>query len=732
MLTSTHSVSGSQPSEVLARRVDLLYVHARSGILTSLGNAVIYIFVMWKVASHTQLLIWLTATVLVATARLILVSKYNRASPSASEIRPWLNQFALGAVVAGLVWGSAGIFFLPPNHDLYQAVTLLLLAGTAAGATSTLSSILSVYRAFLFPLLLPLIIHLFFIGSEIHIVLALMTSLFLFMLSQRAAVTTHNTISDALLFGLKNEVLVNDLENTLEQYKKTQAELVELSELNDSIITHSSSGIMVFRPDGDCILANASAASTLGATLEELKNYNLRKSEAMRTSGGIEIADRVLQTASSEPFELRIHTMFGKDVWLAGHAQLIQRKQESLLLCVFNDISIYKEAEKTLKMAKDAAEAAAKTKSQFLANMSHEIRTPMNAIMGLSELGAHENSLDKAKDYLAKIRTSASGLMEIINDILDFSKIEAGKLEIEIAPFRLSDVIDSVMIIMEIEANKKGLHLNRSIASDVPDMLLGDSMRLRQVLTNLIGNAIKFTHQGQVSLTIRRITSPDSRVELECAVIDSGIGITAEQQARLFNPFTQADSSTTRKYGGTGLGLAICRELVHHMGGNINVASIPGQGSKFTFTVTLEPASSVDEKTITQTFGPVRDFSGMHILLVEDNTINQVVAKAVLVRAGIDVTIANNGEEAVNILSKDASAFDAILMDIQMPVMDGHEAASFIRSQLNLTTIPIIALTAHAMDEEKEQCIASGMNDHVIKPINPAQLFDVLGKYLQN
>ncbi|MCM2358769.1 MAG: ATP-binding protein [Geobacteraceae bacterium] len=407
----------------------------------------------------------------------------------------------------------------------------------------------------------------------------------------------------------------------------------------------------------------------------------------------------------------------------------------------FLDITERKRAEAELLKATAAAEAATRAKSEFLANMSHEIRTPMNAAMGMLYLMQQTELTDKQKNYLSKARSASASLLGIINDILDFSKIEAGKLEMEAIPFRLGTVLKNLGDVASANILGKPVELVINTGADVPDDLSGDPLRLGQVLLNLTNNAIKFTEQGRVSVGVRLAASRDNQVELCFSVQDSGIGMTAEQQAKLFNAFSQADTSTTRRYGGTGLGLAISKQLVEMMGGAIRVASEPGQGSTFGFTARFAcrgaaeaalPGAGAQRSDPAGLAAPSHDaegFAGVHVLLVEDNPINQEVAREILEGRGVQVDVAGNGAEAVELLTSSGICYDAVFMDVQMPVMDGLEATRRIRADKAFKTLPIIAMTASAMPSDLDLCLRAGMNDQVTKPIDVPELFAALRRW---
>ena len=384
-----------------------------------------------------------------------------------------------------------------------------------------------------------------------------------------------------------------------------------------------------------------------------------------------------------------------------------------------------------LEGSKQAAEKANQAKSEFLANMSHEIRTPMNGIVGLSELGLHEQDAKKLRQTLNKVHQSARLLLGIINDILDFSKIEARKLEIHLHPLYLDKLLDHLASLYAHMAQERCLKLNFYLNPGLPRAYVGDELRIRQVLTNLISNAIKFTHEGQVEVQVHLLRQEDGRVWLKFSVSDTGIGMSSHQQKNLFMAFSQADTSITREYGGTGLGLVISQRLVEAMGGHsIEVVSEPGRGSIFSFELPLAVCTPEQEQYLMTLRTQVVPSEGRlrgHVLLVEDNAINQEVAQKQLRKMGLTVMLAEHGQRAVELAR--SLSFDVILMDIQMPIMDGYQSARRIR-QFN-PDVPIVALTAAAMVEDREKALAAGMNGHLGKPIDKHELYSVLANYLR-
>ncbi|PYP91485.1 MAG: hypothetical protein DMG65_07440 [Candidatus Angelobacter sp. Gp1-AA117] len=539
----------------------------------------------------------------------------------------------------------------------------------------------------------------------------------------------------------REEELIQQVDERTSQLQQQIAKRKEIEEVlarAAAIVDSSSDAIWSTDLRGTTITWNSGAERLFGYSAQEMIGHPIfpiipsdrnqevaHYVECLRRGESLTSMETVRQAKSGELLDVSLSL-----------APILKDKRVIGISVIARDIGDRKRAEKALKQAKEAAEAATKAKSEFLANMSHEIRTPLNGVIGMLELASHAEVAPEQSELLNTAQDSANTLLVIINDILDFSKIEAGKMELNLVEFDLSDAVTEAVRTLALRAHEKHLELQCHIAPDVPRSLLGDSARLKQVLVNLAGNAIKFTARGQVTLRVDPERLNGEELELKFSIADTGVGIPAEKQDVIFDPFSQGDASITRKYGGTGLGLAICFRLVSLMGGRIWLESEVGRGSTFYFTAIFRLAeSNLNRSQRPQAMnGLERQDSArkLNVLLAEDNIVNQKLVVRFLARAGHRAVVAGNGREALDKLAEEN--FDVVLMDVQMPEMDGIAATEAIRAGEKTTKahIPIIAMTAHAMKGDRERCLAAGMDEYLAKPLTQRDLLETIHRVLQN
>ena len=407
-------------------------------------------------------------------------------------------------------------------------------------------------------------------------------------------------------------------------------------------------------------------------------------------------------------------------VWLS--VTCIKGNQDEIIgyLGIAEDYTLKKQAEADLIRAKDLAEQAVYSKDSFLANMSHEIRTPMNAIIGFTDILAKSTLDQKQKEFVKNIQLAGDNLMYIINDILDLSKMNSGKLVIELQPFNLKNTLKHVYDLLKIKASEKDIEFNLFLDADMPEYVIGDSVRINQILMNIAGNALKFTKEGEVTISVKKTSDSDNNITLKFTIKDTGIGIPENKLKTIFERFTQADDNTTRKFGGTGLGLNIAKQLIEMLGGEIELKSAEGRGSEFYFSLDFEKTDAMLVESNSENLIYKNTLGHVKILLCEDNELNQRLAENVIESFGFELDIAENGKAGIDKLSK--NKYDLILMDLQMPIMDGYQATIHIRNEMKLT-IPIIAMTAHSLVGEQSKCFEIGMNSYVAKPFKQEDLF---------
>ena len=529
-------------------------------------------------------------------------------------------------------------------------------------------------------------------------------------------------------------------EEELKYLRQRVAELEQISGTTDKLIINRETkfkgiidnfrlGLLEVEPNGTIIRANESFCQMSGFSCEELQGKDggeILLDEIERERMKVRHASRI--EGEEDVYELRVLNKAKETrYWLVSAAPLLgDDGNVHGSIGIHWDITQIKEMEFELKEAKRRAEESSKAKAMFLANMSHEIRTPLNGIVGMAEQLA-QSQLDADQRYFTDIMRSASStLLSIINDVLDISKIESGKFSIETIPFSLNKTIRQTLSIFEEKAKVSGISLDIDLMDDRGTMHLGDPHRLSQVLFNIVGNAIKFTHAGYVRVTSQLARGENDICFVSFTIQDTGVGMDMAYLTKVFEAFSQEDASITRKFGGSGLGLSIARSIVQIMGGTIQIASEKGKGTRVDIHIPMRISNDKTKQEIVEMTDLQKSLKGLRVLAVEDNELNRMVLQVILKKCEVVLSIAHNGQEAIDLIQE--KEFDIVLMDVQMPIVDGLEATKYIREELK-STIPIIGLSANAMREEVEICKQAGMNDYLVKPYSERALVEVMRKW---
>jgi PAS domain S-box-containing protein len=722
---------------VLHERVALTYRLIAPTLMVSVGPVAILWWAIHRVYPGRSNG-WLAATLAVTAARLILVRCYERSKVTPESAHVWGRMFFIGTLAYGLLWGYAGSFLFPVDNPHLQVLVTAMIIGVGAVGLSTLGTIRPMFISFFVPTTLPFTIYMIYLGSSDYVVVGLAAIVFMGLMVANSSRVSQN-VSENISSRVKQAIMAVEIKETNQLLlneaaeRKQAEEALRESELKYRLIFESLEDLYYQTDEQGIIQVLSSSVYRLGGWREE------------------ELIGRPVTDVYEDPSDREnLLSLLQKHRYVKDHEVYLKKKDGSVLpfsvgaqllfdaqgrpagvAGILRDISERKEAEAKIRQtnlqlaeAITQAEAASRAKSEFLANMSHEIRTPMNGVIGMTGLLLDTDLTADQRQYAEIARKSAETLLSVISDILDFSKIEARKLDLEVIDFDLRTTVEDTAEMLAFKAGEKGLELVCLIDHDVPSHLKGDPGRLRQLLTNLGSNAIKFTDEGEVFIHVSVAGKTGRQIHLRFEVQDTGIGVPAEKLGTLFSPFTQVDGSTTRRHGGTGLGLSISKQLAELMGGSVGVESKEGKGSTFWFTAVLE------EQPEGGRYAPAaEDLEGTKVLVVDDHRTNRTLLITMLRSWGCEPGEAADGERALNELreaTQRGEPYQVALLDMQMPGTDGESLGVHIKADPVLRSTELIMITSLGQRGDSKRLEAVGFAGYLVKPIRQGQLRDML------